>query len=785
VILALTAAAPAVAQTSADSSPNGTGASSSKTLEQGAAPQEGDITVTARRREESIRDVPGTISAITADQLNAKGPIVSTGDLLSMVPGIRFNDLASENLAEVAIRGSGTERATGADSGVGLFVNGAYVGSSTLGGRNFKTLDYFDLERVEVLEGPQGALYGRNSEFGVVNIVLAKPKFENSGYLRDMITAGLDQNRFAAVINRGLSDKIAVRIGGELYHQAGGFYYDPIHNKHYDNTDGWVLRGQIRYRSGPLDVTLSADGQDLRLPTFVNSYVVPGGGVNAQLPQGFLQSRFVLPHDGRDGLQQKQQRLMLSAHYDFGWATLESTTMATKWRSSQQFASLIDIATEIAFQRSGQLGAYPFDQTTTDVRDRTFYQDLHLSGKAADGRLSWTIGGEALVQHDDYVRTVTSSPCAFRLGAGICGGTPTAPVCVLPLATSTPCPTPFPSRFGIDSRTRQDIQSFAGYASLQYTLGNLTVAGEGRFSHDDKSASQAIYALYTSNLTTTPNSFAFHSNKASYTATISYKTTDPSHTLIYAKVGTGYRAGGVNNGTFNPLAPNPFLSSYGNEDTISYEVGVKSRLTHNVNVRASAYLSRTDDAITVINDGCTVTNVCGTGQQIFNVNGGRVHARGVEVVLDGRFALVGGLLSASTNATYGHATFAKVPTGVAGLPVQGSSVPQIPDWAWSANLDYRHPITPSVAAFVNLSYSAQRGGIQDAVTIATPAIQMSEFDIFGARAGVDIGKLQLAMFVRNFTDQEIQVLKFQQAGFPLSVRYNKPRTFGGSISYRW
>jgi iron complex outermembrane receptor protein len=67
--------------------------------------------------------------------------------------------------------------------GVGLFVNGAYVGSSTLGGRNFRQMDFFDLERVEVLEGPQGALYGRNSEYGVVNIVSAKPKFNDSGFL--------------------------------------------------------------------------------------------------------------------------------------------------------------------------------------------------------------------------------------------------------------------------------------------------------------------------------------------------------------------------------------------------------------------------------------------------------------------------------------------------------------------------------------------------------------------------------------------------------------------------
>ena len=246
--LALVAATPALSQTSSY------GSQAADALAQSGANVEvlEAIVVTARRREESIRDVPGTISAVTADQLEAKGPVAGSGDLLNTVPGVRFNDVASENLAEVSIRGSGTQRATGADSGVGLFVNGAYAGSSTLGGRNFKALDYFDLERVEVLEGPQGALYGRNSEFGVVNIILAKPKFENSGYIRDMWTFDLDQNRVAGVVNQVISDQVAVRVGAEHYDQTGGFYYDPNHDTYYDSSNGFTARGQLRYRSGPL-----------------------------------------------------------------------------------------------------------------------------------------------------------------------------------------------------------------------------------------------------------------------------------------------------------------------------------------------------------------------------------------------------------------------------------------------------------------------------------------------------------------------------------------------------
>ncbi len=783
--LALVAATPALAQTTTATETTQEASAPQDTAAASDAKRTDDIIVTARRREESIRDVPGTINAVTGDQLDAKGPIAGSGDLLSTTPGVRFNDVASENLAEVSIRGSGTARATGADSGVGLFVNGAYVGSSTLGGRNFKTLDYFDIDRVESLQGPQGALYGRNSEFGVVNIVLAKPKFESSGWARGMYTFGLDQKRVAAVVNEALSDTVAVRVGGEIYGQTGGFYYDPNHKKYYDSTKGWNGRAQLRYRSGNLDVNLMVDGQDLKLPSFVNSLVI-APGTNAAVPLGYYQSRYTLPHDGKDGLMQKVGRVMLNASYDFGWAKLESTTMATRWRSSQYYGAAIDFATLTSMRQQGELGIYPFTQVHTNVVDRTLYQDLHLTGSGAGGKLTWIVGAEGLYQNDDYRLAINTSPCAFTtINQGICTGTPTAKVCLKPLPTSANCPANYPLVFGTDSYTQQRIYSFAAYASVGYQFGNFSLNGEARISHDYKTATQYIYALYTTNYTRLPTTFVYEANQPAFTATASYKIPGPTSTLLYAKVGSGYRAGGVNNGTYNAAAPNPFQYTYGNETTIGYEAGIKSTITRGVFVRVAAYLQRTKDAITSINDGCTLTNACLQGGQQFNVNGGTIEAKGLEAAFDGRWRLAGGMFSLGLNAATQHATFVKVPTGVTGLPVLDSSVAQIPDWTMSASVDYRHPISDKSNVFVNFNYQGQRGGIQDTVTATTPAIYMTDFDLFGARAGFNFNKVQVAAFVRNITDRQIQVLKFMSAGYPLSVRYNKPRTIGVSMSTRW
>jgi iron complex outermembrane receptor protein len=778
-LLTLVVATPAFAQ----AAPQATDAA--------AAAQSGDIIVTARRREESIRDIPGSISAVTGDQLDARGPQASTGDLLNTVPGVRFNNVTSENLSEISIRGSGTERATGADSGVGLFVNGAYVGSSVLGGRNFKAIDYFDLARVEVLEGPQGALYGRNSEFGVVNIVLAKPEFQNSGYLRDIFTGGLDQNRFAAVGNVKLSDDVAVRVGGEEYLQAKGFYYDPDHNRYYDHTSGWTGRGQVRVRTGGLDATLLVDAQDLSLPTFINSYVAPSTAFPAALPKGLVQDRFVIPHQGQDGTQQKQQRAMLNASYDLGGGVkLESTTMFSHLHSAQQYSSSpLDTAGETVIRQQGGLGVYPFGQVRTDVRDKTFYQDLHLSGTVGR-RVNWLVGGEALAQRDAYQITIATSPCAFTTVAqGICGGTPTAPTCFKPLPTSANCPAVFPLAFGSDSRTQQRFNSYAAYASLQYKLGDVTLAGEGRVTHDDKSATQLGYALYTNTVVKQPTTYTFKSTVPSFDVTLSYKVPNALGTLLYAKVGTGYRAGGVNNGTFVAAAPNPFVFTYGDERTISYEVGVKTSLTKTIYARVAGYLSRTQDAITSINDGCTLTNACLQGAQIFNINGGDIHARGVEAAIDGRFAAAGGKLSVSLNAGVQGAHFVSTPN-LAGAPLLGSSVAQTPDLTLSAVVDYRHSLGGDVIGSINFNYTGQRGGVQDTVVAPTaPAIPMTNYDILGLQAGLTIKRVQFGIFVKNLTDTEFPALKFQQVvggvGTVYAVRYNNPRTIGGSVSIRF
>lgn len=747
-------------------------------------PAAGEIIVTARKREESIRTVPSTVTAQTADQILAKGPITGVGDLLQQVPGVRFNGLQSENLAEISIRGSGTQRATSADSGVGLFVNGAYVGSSTLGGRNFKRIDYFDVARVEVLEGPQGALYGRNSEFGTVNVVLAEPEFNNSGKVSANYVFEQQQHRVEGIANTELSPDLALRVGVQLTGQNDGIYYNPSRDEYYDQTDGIIARGQLRYASGGLDVTLLADMMDMNLPSFVSVFVAPPGATGF-LPKGYFGPEYDVPSTVRNGVHQNVKRALLIGKLDLGGATLTSTSMFMKSSSQQDFQTGTSLEVVAALQRDGQVGLYPLGRTQTIAKDETYYQDLHLAGEALGGQLNWLVGLEGLIQNDFYTRDTATSPCPFTINAGICGGTPTTPVCYQVNPTSNPCPTPFPNQFGNRREVPSKYRSAAAYASLGYDIGQFSLSGELRFSHDYKTSTQSDFRLFTTTPIGSPSTYSFKKDNVSYTATASYQLGGSMPTLIYAKVGTGYRAGGVNNGTFNAAALNPLQPTYSNETTVSYEAGLKSDLTRNLFLRVSAYTARTEDAITGISDGCSVANACGQAGAQFNINGGTVRSRGIEAALDANVPVGEGLLKINLNGAHQSAKFIAVPTGATGLPVVGTSVAQTPSWTMSANVNLRQPLTESIEGFINLAYDGQRGGVQDTVTASTPPISLADINNVDARLGVNFGKTELAFFVKNLFNTVVPVLTLVAGGQPLVVRYSLPRTTGLSLSTRF
>jgi iron complex outermembrane receptor protein len=799
----------------------------------------GEIVVTANKREERLRDVPASVTVVTGEQLAAVGPVTNTADLVSSTPGVRFNNLANQVLSEVSIRGSGTQRATGADSSVGLYANGVYIGYSGSGGRNFAPIDSFDVERVEVLTGPQSALYGRNAEFGVINLISAKPRFETSGEAASTHTIETNQTIGSLIANFKVSDSLAVRVSAQGIDQNGGFAYNPTRDTYYDVTEGYIVRGQIRFRSGDLDVNLLAQRQDMDLPAQWSSFnyeprnTTTGFPGIATYPNGFLQDPRNIPANGDDSAGQIVNNLHLSADYDLGWANLV-TTASYRQTIVTQYADVdrLDVPTLIAQQQLGNRGSWPFTQTTSRLETKSYYLDMRLAGAPTmDGKLTWLAGFEFVSQPQEANSTATQDPCASAspaggrqgpaivIGRGVCSGTPVAPTCT-PLLGATCFPVASP--YGRINDNRARYKSWAAYASLKYELiDGLNLGGELRYTKDTKSATSQTRQLYTGALypflsggTIPDNSYTYDADDWSYAATLSYKIPG-TESLIYAKMGRGYRVGGFNTGANSPplisppyptgIQPNllyaPATPSYGPEHNVGYELGFKGNLFDQTYFSFAAYWNRTTDALTSVNDGCATNNACLNTVVNYVVNAGTVKGWGLEGQLSGAYDLAGGKFSFNTSVSHQRARFSFIPTTgpggqiLNGLPIVDTEIAQNPSWLVDATVNYKREIVQGLDGFINLHYHGQWGGRQDVTVSAVPAFAMDNYETLDLRAGVQFEGLEVAFVGRNLTNKIYRLAQFSTVANntvtlqPVAVlsqqRLSLPGTYGIELKFRW
>ncbi|MFT5574055.1 MAG: iron complex outermembrane receptor protein [Cryomorphaceae bacterium] len=213
-----------------------------------------EVVVTAQHRTQSIQDVPITVTAISAEQLEAAN-IFDAGSLATNVPGMTLGEFAPGQ-SLISLRGvSSADDGAGLDNSVALFLDGIYIGRNA--GINF---DMFDLERIEVLKGPQGALFGRNAIGGAINVVTQKPSEEMLG--KAAVTVGNEgilryQGMYSGPLSDNLSGKLVVN-----HREHDGFVRNTLLNEDVQDEDQTSLRGQLMWRNDNSEWLLSADYMD-------------------------------------------------------------------------------------------------------------------------------------------------------------------------------------------------------------------------------------------------------------------------------------------------------------------------------------------------------------------------------------------------------------------------------------------------------------------------------------------------------------------------------------------
>lgn len=711
----------------------------------GEAVDVGEVLVTARKREERLRDVPVAASVLDVEDLQARGGVSDVQTLLSTVPGLRYFNTSTPANSEISLRGAGTSRGTSAEAAVGLYRNGAYIGGGgNLGGRNFASADLFDIGRVEVLRGTQGALYGRNAVGGSINVISATPTQNYSGFVDLKYGFENERAQLQAVLNAPLSDSVSIRLGASGVTQGKGFFYAPFVGQYHDDEESSLVRGQIRYDKDNLVINLLGENQIATIPGLFYTYAIKPN-VAAGYPLGLFGEKRKSDWNTPPGAKQNVATVNLTVSYDLGWASIDSNSNYRRRKSLSNYDSDATNPVALAVQRAkgNQLLLTDTNQGNENHNiAEILFQDLHLTGVEMNG-FTWLVGAEALQIKQQQVNLTTRTPTATNASTG----------------NLTP--------------TFAKITSVGVYGSVGYDLNeNINVEAELRYSRDQRKVETNRFDRRNGTVVSTGakliTSAKSNPDATIFNLTAGYKPT--STWLVYGKVGTGVRAGGFNTGAGDPRQPIPIPPTFGDEKSTTYEIGAKGNITSEIYVTGAVYRSNIDDFLVQRDNGCLATNpVCPVAATSFLINSGTAVVNGVEADVTMRFDVMGGRLRVNASAAHQKG---KVVTG----PFKGARTPQAPEWNGSLNLDYRRDLIGDFRGFGNVTYVFQNGGVQEIEQ--TPKLH----DNYGvdARVGIQKGNLEIALYSTNLTDYDYIIYETETVR-----RWNQPRVLGAQVRYQW
>ena len=477
-----------------------------------------EITVTARKRTERAQDVPMSISVLTGDGLERLGND-QMRDIGGAFPGVSFNDSNGRN-SEFSIRGL-TSAGSGSDTSIGLYIDEVFVGNEAAVSQRL-----FDLQNIQVLRGPQGTLFGRNTVAGAINVVTRKPEPEAGGGVE--VTAGNHGLRqYGATINLPLvSDRLMARLT-YVNRERDGYLANTANPGEYGNDeDGESVRLHVLARpADDLEVLLSLDGSRDRLCE--NMFTLVDGDL----------------HDGNDDPDVSAWDEPCGTKMDVKGASLrvdkefEATTFTSisAYREREEY-----------FLTDRDFTALPILSTGLDGSERHFTQEFRLSGGEGE-RLNW-VAGAFFFDREHYQNTL------LQLGPGFLG--------------------PGLSNL-VQSVAETDTRSYAVFASGEYSFTDRLKAELGlRYTWETKS----VDYVQTATLPipgfgeVAPFSREVDGGEWSPTLSLAYEFADDS--IVYGRVSRGFKSGGFNAGP----SSNPDQVEFKPETLMSYETGVKTWL---------------------------------------------------------------------------------------------------------------------------------------------------------------------------------------------------------------
>ncbi len=772
-----------------------------------AAPSVDEIIVTAQKRSQSLQDVPIVVTAVSGQLLKDTG-VRDIKDLTILTPGLLVTSTTGENVTTARIRGVGTVGDNpGLESSVSVVIDGVYrprngVGFGDLG----------ELDRIEVLKGPQGTLFGKNASAGVINILSKRPSKTLTALSE--VTAG-NYGAFAASqsISGPLGDKagaglyVGVRTRDGLYDVNTGTAASTRGSKESANQKAYTGRLQLVFEpSDSFDARIIADyskrDEDCCLAVGINNnptQAILAGVSGAKAADSTPFNR--VAYANRSTPQNiKDYGASLEANWDLdalGGATLTSITAARNWRSfngqDSDFSSA-DLA-------------YRPDDGGFVTKFKQFSEEVRLAGSTGD--LTWLVGGFYADEKVDFNQSfLLGRSLEPYLGLALSGGT--NPQLVSQLA-ARPFGLITPGTGQIDV-FNQKSKSFALFTNNSYKVGNLELTVGLRYTTEDKDLTSHYFNSHqglvcSATLARAPQILAAlgAANGTTYLGTICAPFNDPAfnnlttqqsrkekewsgtakaayrfnrQVLTYVSYARGYKAGGFNFdrarrgiGIANPD------TSFGGEFVDSYEGGVKSTLFGRSLLANASVFHQTFK-------GFQLNTFTGISFIVASIP--KVTSQGVDTDMVW-FTPVDGL-SFQGGITYAETQYGKFtpPAGISPR-LSGARISFAPKWSATLSGTLERPISDKLEfrSNVGMKYTSSYNTGSD----LAPGKLQKELALFNARVGIGSKEKgwTVEAWAQNLTNRKYyQVVfdAFAQTG-QLNAFLAAPRTYGATLRYEY
>jgi iron complex outermembrane recepter protein len=725
-----------------------------------------EIVVTAERRVGTVQSVPLSITAISGQDLQAQG-ITSASEVGYETPGISEHN-SGPGQTEYEMRG--VSSAGGTSPTVGFYLDDVPLtpAAQSLEGKVVIDPNLYDLNRVEVLRGPQGTLYGSGSMGGTIKLITNQPDahaFAASAQLTGSDTWDGGPNYGVNVmVNVPLvDDQLAVRIvGTDTY--TSGWIDRVVLNPFPLPNEGGFSRGDVL--AAPVEAVhhdvnwerlqgvraalswQAVEGLSVT-PTVLYQRITQGGPNYVDVPPGIDYETHYQPFDVDEPYADSFELYTFPIKYDFASVELASITAHYDRRVDlnqdssevgQDFLEALNGVPNLSYATAGPLTAYDRDHTAQTS------QEIRLSSTGS-GPLQWVVGGF----YEDYdahtvIGTTTPGAAAQSLLTTLFGG---------------------PSYFNL--AFQNTLKQYAGFGEVSYQFGPIrATTGLRYYSYQQLENLTQGGGLVTGAGPPTFDSIPSSAHGVNPKYNLAY---EPNQDLtVYVQAAKGFRPGGVNSPA--PMICPKNALQYNPDSLWSYELGEKARFLDNrLVVNSAVYYEDWTNLQQLFTETCGV---------VVTSNSGTAHVYGGEFEAALR---VTSELSLSTGVALTHAFIAETPPG--GSYTTGERVQNVPNATATTSLTYTRPVT-SEYDLVFRATNVYTGNSVD--PSFTPITEIPSRDLANLRLGLT-GKNRLSayLFVDNVTDKRAYLSDPEEifTFIPSANRVttNQPRTIGLQLSY--